>query len=403
MGCGLLVGGLALTNRLLRAASACKWKKIVLVLVSLLLVVPLLIASIKGNDTINIVRDVIPFLFLFAVPVLLIFPISVTNREVARDYLTLTLLLVGVITALIFFSELTRYGSLQQIVERMQNAFHTMQYHYQSNALTNAQLQVWAIMDLKNQANAGIQLVFLKLYDPAVLFAALFLSSWGVVLIIRSWRWLAAGTLLLVIGTLIAYGSMIIGLRTYTAFYVLVVLTVVALHLKERGLYTRLLPIAALGLGFLWPQIEKVLKLLWIKEQVVGANGKGAEWHAIISLIFSSAKTALFGIGWGGVFENPIYSDEPSRFSHSILSFFLLKGGIVGLTLLLAIVALLIFSNIKLSKMSKLTMSRYILLLSCIPPLVIGLLFEPTYKMISYGVIFSLFILALPLAERGIV
>lgn len=120
----------------------------------------------------------------------------------------------------------------------------------------------------------------------------------------------------------------------------------------------------------------------------------------VVSTVFFSLQTTLFGIGWGGVLVNSIYSNEPTRFTHSILSFYLLKTGVVGLGILLTIMGLWFARLQKTGNSKSFDISRLILLISCIPPLLIGMLFEPTYKMLSYSVTLALFTLALPIFEK---
>lgn len=210
----------------------------------------------------------------------------------------------------------------------------------------------------------------------------------------RSWRGWLPGMLLAGIGAFIAYGFMILGLRAYTALFVLAIAAVCLTQLRERGLYIRLLPVFVLICILFWSQIEPILQLLWMKQKLVGANGKVGEWLAVTTTIAATPQSMLLGIGWGGTFVNPIYGAD-SRFTHSMLSFYLLKSGVVGISMLFAGIGLLLVHSKKLAKTTHFDISSLILLISCLPPLLIGVLFEPTYKMLSYGVILALFVLVL--------
>ena len=392
MGCGLLTGGLMLSGRVFREALACKRKKAILVLVSLLLLIPLSVALVRGNAITNVMRDVIPVMFLLVMPVFLTISIPVVDWEKASDLLVIVLLFVGIVTTLTYFSGLIQMvGSPAKLMEIIHGDLQTYETHA-THATHATQTKSLTII---------LGPILLKTYDPAMLFAALFFGNWGISLIVRSWRWLLAGCMLLAIGTLIAYGFMVLGLRAYSIFYFMSLFAMAVLHFKERGVYMILLPIMALVMVLIWPQIENVLNLLWLKEQAVGANGKLAEWHAVVVTILASPQTTLFGTGWGGVLNDPILFNQPTRFTHSMLSFFILKSGITGLLTLLATLSILLFGGKKLGKPFSLPLPRQILLLSCMPPLLIGILFEPTYKMLSYGIVLSLFILQLPLADQA--
>ena len=97
---------------------------------------------------------------------------------------------------------------------------------------------------------------------------------------------------------------------------------------------------------------------------------------------------------------NP-YLNAGTLYTHSILSFYLLKTGVIGLGALIAFVGLLIARTIEKGDKEPLSVHRLILLVSCVPPLLIGVLFEPTYKMLSYGMVLALFALALPSFKRN--
>lgn len=226
-------------------------------------------------------------------------------------------------------------------------------------------------------------------------FTAIFLSAWGVILMVRSWLYWLPGTILLACGAFVAYGLMILGLRAYTALFALSVVLICASQFRNKGLYVRLLPMIVAACVWFWPKLMSIAHLLWIKQQSIGTNGKVGEWLSVIHTIFLSPKTALFGIGWGGILNNPIYQSESTRFTHSVLSFFLLKSGVLGLVTLLLIAAIFLFGDEKRTYKKSPSVSCLIILVSCFSPLLVGVLFEPIYKMLSYGVILSLFLLSM--------
>ncbi len=386
MGGGLLLGGILQSGSMLAAIRRGRQARWVVVLAFTLLFIPLMRGTYLGNSLGNQVRDVIPLLFLISVPLLLILPTSPANRIYQAHMVTAALLFVGSIAAIIFYSGVFElYGNPGNLQERMSGAF-----------LQHAQDAITPGAIIPDEINPdALAVTLLKLYDPAILFTGIFISAMGVVLMAKSWERVLPGMILLACGAAIAYGFMIVGLRAYTALFALAVLGACVTQVKNRGFYVRVIPLAIFGLIALWPQISAIAQLLLAKQQMMGSNGKGAEWLAVISTVTASPQTLLFGVGWGGTFENPILT-EATRFTHSAISFYLLKAGLTGLAVLLLIIWMLPGSLDKAEKWGNLDTTRIILLVSCIPPLLIGVMFQPVYKMLSYGFILALFVLLFP-------
>ncbi len=379
MGSGLLMGGIALSGSAIQYVKQETFAQWCMGLTALLFILPLSVGFVRGNTLHDTIRDVFPLAFLLLIPVLITY--SVRSRELVatRTLLVLALVFVGIGTSVVFiFGILTLFGSTAKLVMVIQGGLQHLQAADPALVIGSA---------------------FLKVYDPSVLFTAIFLSAWGGILVIRSWQMWFPGAILASLGALIAYEFMMLGLRAYTVFYVLSVLVVCLTQWKSRGLYIRLLPILLIASVFLWPTIEAIFQLLWIKQQVTGTNGKASEWLAVMTTLSVEPKTLLLGIGWGGTVNNPILG-ESTRFTHSMLSFYFLKTGAIGVGLLLAIVGLLLKQRESVSRAKHADTAQLILQVSCLSPLLIGVLFEPTYKMLSYGVIFAVFILVFPVRSK---
>lgn len=382
IGSGLLIGSAMLAGNViqqLRENAASKW---MLGLLLALLILPTCVGLVHGNTWGNIARDIFPVIFLVSIPILLIHSRTTSNRAMLSTIATATVIFVGVVTAIIFFTKVIQtYGTIGNMVE---------------GGLRYIQALQGAEAVQSNQADFYIRELFLKPYDPAMLFAAIFISAWGVVLAAKSQRAWLLGWILIGFGSLIAYAFMALGLRAYSALYV-VSMGVVALTLyRERGLYVRLLPLIIVGAIMYWSQIEGVINLLWYKHQMTGFNGKASEWVRVIDTISSSPQALIFGTGWGGVLANPIYQDGETRYTHSIISFFLYKSGMLGLGVALCVMATLLHKVLSKDHGTRIERSEQILVISCLSPLAIGVLFEPTYKTLSFGVILALLILAIP-------
>ena len=380
-GAGLLMAGAMLAWPVIEQARQHRPAKWCLILTALLFSVPSCIGFLRGNGLPDMLRDIFPLAFLTLFPILMTYSVPSDKRAAIQPLVVAVLVFVGICSAAMFVVGVNHlYGSLNKLAMLIRGGLEQVGAT-QATQATQAQ-------------------VFLKLYDPSVLFTAIFLGAWGVVLMVRSWRGWLPGLFMLSLSVLIAYEFTILGLRAYAALFVLAIATIFLTQLRNRGLYIRLLPVLFVACVLLSSQIEAVLQLLWAKQQLVGSNGKLNEWLDVISTVFSSFQTALFGIGWGGVLVNSIYSNAPTRFTHSILSFYLLKTGTIGLGVLLTVIGMLFARLQKVGVSGTFDIPRLILLVSCIPPLLIGVLFETTYKMLSYGVILALFALALPKFEK---
>lgn len=395
MGGGLLIGGIMLTGLVIREARQQKSAKWCLILTASLFFIPFCVGLVRGNTLYDMARDIFPLAFLLLIPVLLVFSVSPAKRASLRTLISTVLVLVGICTAITFFvGAINLLGSTERMVSMMRGGFGQLEASQASQTPLTVQT-THEVQEAHEIFENKLRKFFLKLYDPAMLFAAIFLSSWGVVLMTRSWRGYLPGIIFAGSGAFIAYGFMMTGLRAYAALFALGVLVICLTQWKERGFYIRLIPIVLLAGTFFWPQIESALQLLWIKQRIAGTNGKFDEWMAVIETIAATPQTILLGIGWGGTFENPILG-VASRFTHSLLSFSLLKSGAAGILVLFSVIGLLMSYSSKTSDGESRGIAQLILLISCIPPLVIGALFEPTYKMLSYGIILALLVLTLP-------
>lgn len=379
MGGGLLIGGIMLAGGVVRQAREDAMSRWVLILAFVLLVVPTCTGLMHGNAWGNMVRDIAPIAFIISIPILLIHATTIFNRATLSMLMTALVLFVGVVTAIIFFvSVIQTYGSIDNLVAGATK-------YIQSTPSTST-----------TQAEFYVRELFLKPYDPAMLFAALFTSAWGLVLVAKFPRAWLLGWILIGFGALIAYAFMALGLRAYTAVYTLSMGLICLTLYKEWGLYVKFLPLVVAGIAFYSTQIEAVLHLLLYKQQTIGFNGKASEWQQVIDAISGSHEAVLFGTGWGGVLKNPIYEGGETRFTHSIISFFLLKSGLIGLGAVFVAMATLLGKMMRSNFGSRIAYPELILVISCLPPLAIGVLFQPTYKTLSFGIILTLSILVVP-------
>ncbi|WP_010272262.1 membrane protein [Paenibacillus senegalensis] len=224
-------------------------------------------------------------------------------------------------------------------------------------------------------------------YDPVVTFAGIFLPLMAV----QSWngrrpqRWLAS--LAMLTGGALALGSLMAVAQRAPLGLAAIGFVLYFFMLTYRSLGKMLvLLILAVSIGFLaQEQISSSIQLLSAKQEEVGANGKTEELKAVWSEVSRTPRTLLFGIGWGGLYESPAVEGQQVSFTHSALTFFLLKTGISGLVFFMFY--LLWVARNGCSQWSLKTMP---VLLASLVPILIGLFFQVSYKTLSFGVVLTI-------------
>jgi len=82
---------------------------------------------------------------------------------------------------------------------------------------------------------------------------------------------------------------------------------------------------------FFSAQANDILESLIQKTTQVGLNMRYQEWQAVWDVVSQNPLTFLFGLGWGAEFESPAVGQLNVSFTHSLLSYMLLKTGFLGL------------------------------------------------------------------------
>ena len=121
------------------------------------------------------------------------------------------------------------------------------------------------------------------------------------------------------------------------------------------------------------------------KLQKVGGNGKVTEFVDVAKYVFHNWNVAVLGKGFGGEFFSPTYGSN-INFTHSLLSYLILKSGLIGLFYGIFIYIFWIyFGALSVRRNYK---DLQILVLTLAPPF----LTQPTYKSFSFGIIVWMFI-----------
>lgn len=226
-------------------------------------------------------------------------------------------------------------------------------------------------------------------YDPSVTFAGVFLP----IMAVHTWksgnvlRWIASFAMLA--GGFLALGSLMAVAQRAPLGLAVLSFIVYLFASSGKSVYKLLIGIIMLiGASYLaQEQISSSLELLVAKQQDYGANGKTDELVAVLQETSKSVYPLLLGIGWGGLFFDPTYQAEVS-FTHSAFTFFLLKGGLAGLLIFLSYLGWITIRSFK-----KISLKFLPHMLAAGVPIMIGLLFQPSFKTLSYGMMLTVLVL----------
>lgn len=261
--------------------------------------VPLIVGIAQGHGAALMLRDVIPFLFLL-LP--LFFTSFFLRQPVVARLFPYALCLMG------FIFVLRVLGSVVLQIKAGQFAPGFMP-------------------DPANLVNA-----------PTVLFAALFLTGIGGLKLIDAKTPLQA---LIALGcfalTLLLLAGMAgVGQRAYIGAWGLTVIFWLGLLAVTRPLMLRrvalLLLVAAL---LLWPVAAEIVQGLAHKTSAVGLNNRWEEAQAVWNSFQGRPWALIFGQGWGAGIVSPAVGPDPVNYTHSLPTTYLLKGGLLGLALVL--------------------------------------------------------------------
>jgi hypothetical protein len=129
-------------------------------------------------------------------------------------------------------------------------------------------------------------------------------------------------------------------------------------------------------------QYSDFFGLFFKKFTQVGDNGKVKEFSAVLN--YMANPTFIFGKGFGGEFLSPTY-DVFVSYTHSLLSYLILKSGLLGLLYGIFLYVSILYAGVKSITSKDATLQ--IAVLSIIPALVT----QPTYKSFGFGVVTVLF------------
>jgi hypothetical protein len=253
----------------------------------------------------------------------------------------------------------------------------------------------------------GDNLLYLS-YDSSVHFSAVFLLSNSILMLSKQKYYLSIITLFL--GVFPFLGNLMVAQRAPTFLTIICVsiftIIIVAKYTKKYFMIIMLIGAAFLLFISFHPNdifssfFEKenfsIFSKLLEKQEKVGLNAKDSEFYTVLSIVTSSIPKLIFGIGWGSLFDNPIiYPGDSVSFTHSALTYYLLKTGVLGLSCFIFYLSIIFksFFNINNKSFSQNIITsefmthKILVCLSASTAILIGIFFQPTYKTLSFGVV----------------
>jgi hypothetical protein len=298
-----------------------------------LLSVPLAVGVIGQYPVNDVLRDVIPLLYFF-LPLLVI-------RD-SKKALLYGLLAVGVFYSLRFWPAsgltLARLG--------LDRGDDEMLYLSSSPAISFAGLYLFFMAAAPQEKPLWHRAAFLFLSATCLLTLVAILQR---------------GALLLVLTVLWFYG--LSRLKKSPAFLVFSLAVV-------------------LVFGFAFAEtIIGTLETIWRKTLLVGDNARFAELASVRDHLDRNPLQWLTGAGWGATLTTAASGHAKVRYTHMLIGYVLLKGGIAGLGALIAYMATLL---------RNLRHTDPLIVASAAPSLILGLTLYPSFKMLCFGALLAL-------------
>jgi hypothetical protein len=306
-----------------------------------LLWVPLLRGALLGADAEDIVRDIIPLLFLF-LPVLL-----ASTDSASRRILVPGLAAVGVVFALRWWWPGVAFRQVGSFVMPEGDGY--------------------------------------LLNSPAVLFAAIWLPLLALERLERRPGPLSFALMPLLCCAAVIAGSALAGAvhRAALMMAAVAVIGFAAWQAPRKPLLPALLlaglVVSALAGGQLAGTIQQVA---W-KTETYGLNERSAEAAAVLQQVGASLSDLLLGQGWGALVRSPAVGGMWVSYTHSFATYMLLKTGLIGCLATLAYILSMVPALLRLMRTDP------SLAVALIPPLGLGLFAHTSFKYLCFGLLLT--------------
>jgi hypothetical protein len=247
-------------------------------------------------------------------------------------------------------------------------------------------------------------------YDSSVHFSSVFFLSSSILMASKQKYFFSVLTFSF--GMISFLGNLLVAQRapTFLTIFSVIIFSVITFARRKKRYFTA---VALVGIIFLLIvsiqsndtfyslfNLEKIpiFSKLLEKQEKFGLNAKDSEFYTVLNIVFSSAPKLIFGIGWGSVFKDPIIPEVEVSFTHSALTYFLLKTGLLGFACFITYIFIIFksfFNNKNLSNDSnrEFFTHKTLVFLSASPAIIIGIFLQVSYKTLSFGVVLlSLFL-----------
>lgn len=307
-----------------------------------LLLIPLFIALISGNDGRDVSRDVMAICFL-GLPVL----VGGIDQKYLKKF-ALALAAGGAMIAL-------RYWIITDGFSAFRNLKH------------------------------GDSLLYLAL-DPLVLFAAIYFPIQLIEIWFSERRRIHKILLCLICmaAAILCWGALSGMMMRGAIALGIFALSFYALRHWQRPFIPIIMAAVAIAvIVVFFEPIARFMESLAEKTQHVGLNARDAEFAAIWNIQAADPLAFLFGQGWGATYASPAVGGYFVNYSHSALGFYFLKTGVIGV-LILGFYLWRAFLPLRESRSS--------LLFAVVPPLVLSFTLYTSYKFLGCGLLLLLLV-----------
>lgn len=373
-----------------------RWLAISMISGGVLIIYPCVHGILNGVEFSKMARDLFPMLFVVILVPLIVYSADRGIKGGATGLLLAAVLCVGAVSPVEFVIDMrAEYGSMSGLSDAFDTTYSSPANIQVPRAQARAQAQAQA------QAQNTFSVRALHMFEPAVIFAAIYCGCLFFVAISRK-RLIEAGICASVVGVAF-YGLTALRLRAPVGLFVIaqmVFITYLAYQSKNRKRQLEIATLASLICLIGGVIFKDALAGLVLKQHLVGTNGKLEEWGAVIGIIGKDWSHLLMGIGWGNEFV-PNYQPYPVRFTHSLFSFVLLKSGLLGFLLLVMVYARLIGRFLSRLRKTVLEHDQLAIILASTAVIIIGLTFQPTYKMLGFSVILAMLLAWPPNPSEG--
>lgn len=305
------------------------------------LVFPSCVGVMRGADAGMVLRDLIPFLFLF-LPVFLLPTIQV------KPYYFRSMLFAVVLIGLFF--------SMRSILMR-----------------NPAMCSIWCTSELLYLENM-----------PSVLFCALFLMGSGVRFLMGG----ISGRSLLIFAGLIFLALLPVAAMAATmqraslgavVLYGAVIYGYFVFKVPARALAAGV--VIAMAAGMIGISFGHIFEELNHKTALVGLNMRPQEFAAVWEVVRGDWLSLFFGIGWGGQFHSPAVGGLSVNFTHNFFTSIVLKTGLCGLLLANVYIFAL------LERLGRVILRDPVLGMALAAPIFIDLTLYASFKSLDFGLV----------------